>query len=105
MKDRSKDDKVACRTPAEGRDGVTNIPRWKYEAVRKAILAAVQDAGPEGLAFKDMKEAVRVRMTEEDLADLGALGWHMTTVKLNMEVDGELSRVAKVSPQRIVLAP
>jgi hypothetical protein len=55
------EDKVACRTPAEGRDGVTRIPAWKYAAVRRAILHAVDAAGAEGLRFADLPAAVRAR--------------------------------------------
>jgi len=31
-------DKIACHTPAKSRGGVTNIPKWKYDCVRRAIL-------------------------------------------------------------------
>jgi hypothetical protein len=47
------EDKIACRTPAQGRDGVTWIPAWKYAAVRRAILHAVDAAGAEGLRFAE----------------------------------------------------
>ena len=99
-----KEEKIACRTPAKGRDGITNIPRWKYDLLHAAILEAVGRAGAEGFAFGDLKEAVRARLTADDLARLGSLGWHVTVVKLNMEVEGELRRIPKVTPQRIVLA-
>jgi hypothetical protein len=61
------DDKVACRTPAEGRDGVTRIPAWKYDAVRRAILHAVDAAGAEGLRFADLTGAVRARLSQGSL--------------------------------------
>lgn len=97
------EEKVPCRTPAEGRDGVTNIPRWKYDAVRRAILDAVGSAGEEGFAFGDLKDAVRARLSADELDRLGSLGWHVTVVKLNMEVVGELRRIPKTTPQRMVL--
>jgi len=34
---------------------------------------------------------------------LGSWGWHFTTVKLNMEVEGELLRAEGVSPQQLIL--
>ena len=43
----TEEDRIACRTPTEGRDGVTRIPAWKYHLVRKAILHAVDAAGLE----------------------------------------------------------
>ncbi|WP_018996224.1 DUF6958 family protein [Hirschia maritima] len=81
--------KTDCRTPNQGRIGVTRISSWKYDLVRTAILRAV---GEEGILFKDLKQTVRQNMTMHDLEKLGSLSWHMTTVKLNMEAEGELSR-------------
>ncbi|MDJ0825002.1 MAG: hypothetical protein QNJ16_05805 [Rhodobacter sp.] len=94
---------VACRTPAEGRDGVVNVPTWKYAAVRQAILAVVAEAGPEGVRFSALAGAVKARLPDHVLARLGSVGWHVTTVKLNMEVESELVRL-KGSPQRLVSA-
>ena len=97
-------DRVACRTPAEGRDGVTNIPNWKFDAVREAILDAVGAAGPAGIRFSDLSGAVRARLDAETLARLGSVGWHATTVKLELEVRGEIVRLPGKGPQRLVLA-
>ena len=95
------DDKIACRTPAEGRDGVTRIPAWKYAAVRRAILHAVEAAGPGGLRFAALTGAVRARLSQQELARIGAVGWHCTTVKLEMEVAGEIERVEDGGGQRL----
>ncbi len=92
-----------CRTPTKGRDGVTNIPVWKYEAVRTAILDAIKSAGADGIAFKDLPDAVRSRLSTDKLANLGSVGWHTTSVKLEMEVAGELKRLDAKGPQRLVL--
>ena len=90
----SQDDtKVECRTPTEGRSGTTSIPAWKFDAVRTAVLDAVVAAGPEGL---------RGRLAEDVLGRLGSVGWHVTTVKLEMEVRGEIARLPG-SPQRLVV--
>ncbi|MEL7544605.1 MAG: hypothetical protein AAGJ70_12610, partial [Pseudomonadota bacterium] len=59
--------KKACRTPAEGRDGVTNIPLWKFDAVRSAILDVLEGAGDDGFAFRDLREAVRDRLSSDVL--------------------------------------
>lgn len=99
-----KEDNVACRTPAEGRDGVTAIPKWKYDAVRGAILGAVDAAGPTGLPFAQLPNAVRDRLRAETVERIGSLGWHVTTVKLEMEVAGEIARMRGVVPQQIVAA-
>ena len=91
-------EKVACRTPAVGRDGVTNIPKWKFDAVRAAILDTLTK-GP--VFFKDLNEAVAERLDEASLAELGNLGWHVVTVKLELEVRGEVMRLDVKGPQQI----
>ena len=97
------DAKKVCRTPTKGRDGVTRIPLWKYDAVHAAIVAAVAEAGEAGLPFKDLASAVAQRLVVDDLDNLGSIGWHTTTVKLEMEVAGELQRIAGKGPQRLCL--
>ena len=91
-------EKVACRTPAEGRDGVTNIPAWKFDAVRAAILDALKDGAIKTMTLKD---AVGDRLDAETLEKLGKLGWHVVTVKLEMEVRGEIERLDVKGPQQI----
>ncbi|KIC50025.1 hypothetical protein [Tateyamaria sp. ANG-S1] len=91
-------DKVACRTPAEGRDGVTNIPAWKFDAVRGAILDTLADGPIKAMTLKD---AVGERLDPETLEKLGKLGWHVVTVKLEMEVRGEIERLDVKGPQQI----
>jgi len=95
--------KTPCRTPAEGRDGVTNIPTWKFDLLRRHILDVVGEAGAEGYAFADLSGAIAPRLSEDEASRLGKLGWHVTTVKLELEVAGELARMPKVAPQRLVL--
>lgn len=87
-------EKVLCRTP-NGGQGV-RIPVWKYDAVSAAIKRAV---GPEGLPFSALIDTVRGHMATEDLDRLGALGWHVMAVKLEMEMRGELRREG--SPQML----
>ena len=100
----TEEDRIACRTPTEGRDGVTRIPAWKFHLVRKAILHAVDAAGPEGLSLSQLAGEVKARLSQADMARLGALGWHCTTVKLEMEVAGEIERAPGPGPQRLIRA-
>lgn len=97
-------EKVACRTPTKGRDNATNIPRWKYECVRRAILETLDEAESGYVLFKDLPAIVESHLTTNQLAKLGSLGWHVTTVKLNMEVEGEIVRVTGAKPQRLMKA-
>ncbi|MEX3017734.1 DUF6958 family protein [Gymnodinialimonas hymeniacidonis] len=101
-----KDDveRVACRTPAEGKGGTSNIPVWKYDAVSAAIRAVLEDAGAEGMLNKDLRDAVGARLSADDLENLGKLGWHVVTVKLEMEVRGEVVRLPGKGPLKIAAA-
>ncbi|MEL6424057.1 MAG: hypothetical protein AAFQ33_01240 [Pseudomonadota bacterium] len=91
-------DKVACRTPEGGPKG-TNIPRWKFDAVRAALMACLTD-GPRRVA--ELKDAVGEALSAEDRTNLGSLGWHVTTIRLELEVRGELVR-RPGSPLQIAL--
>ena len=93
-------ERVACRTPAEGRDGVTNIPKWKFDAIRGAILDIL---GNGEIAWADLTEAVRARLSDEQLSEMGKLGWHVVSVKLEMEVRGEIARKSGKGRQIIQL--
>jgi len=95
------DDKVACYTPTKGKGGATRIPRWKYDCVRRAILDVLGESEEGQIAFKELSEHVKSHLTSNQLAKLGSVGWHVTTVKLNMEVDGELERVPRKTPQTL----
>ena len=98
-------EKIICRTPTKGRSGTTAIPRWKYECIRRAILDTLEEAEEGYVYFKNLNGAVEEQLTTNQLAKLGSLGWHVTTVKLNMEVEGEILRVEGAKPQRLVKAP
>lgn len=95
--------KTLCRTPALGKNGVTRIPNWKYEAVHGAILSVLADQKALPIGFNELREAAKSYIPEQSLARLGSWGWHFTTVKLNMEVEGEIERVKDSSPQQLVL--
>ena len=94
------EDKVVCRTPTPGRKP-TRIDRWKYDAVRGAILAAVHTEG-EGVLFQDLPLLVARGLSEDEKERLGSVTWYTTTVKLDLETRGELQRVQGASPQRLL---
>ena len=81
-------DKTPCRTP-EGKSA-TNIPAWKFDTLRAAILDALRE-GP--VPWKRLTKEAGERLTAEEKAELGSLGWHATTVRLEMEVRGEIERL------------
>lgn len=92
--------RTPCRTPAEGRDGVTNIPEWKFDLLRAAILETLSEGD---VKFSALKDSIRPRLAADKLEALGSLGWHVTTVKLELEVRGEIIRRDVKGPQVIGL--
>jgi uncharacterized protein DUF6958 len=95
-------DKVECRTPTPGKKP-TRIDRWKFDAVRKAILAVLPRKG-EGVLFTELTPLVKAQLMKDELAKLGVPMWYVTVVKLELEVRGEIRRVKDVSPQRLLRA-
>jgi len=91
--------KVLCKTPTKGKQG-TRIPKWKYDAIRKAIRKVVP-ANKTGIAFKDLSPLVAKALSKSERDELGSITWHTVTVKLHLEVIGEIERIAGESPQRI----
>jgi hypothetical protein len=62
----------------------------------------VLDAAEDGrIAFRDLPSAIEAELSTNQLAKLGSLGWHVTTVKLEMEVAGEIARVPGAKPQQL----
>jgi len=81
--------KIICRTPTKGRNGEVRLPEWKYTCIRQAILDALEDSHEGQIVFMHLAENVSSRLTSNQLA------------KLNMEVEGEIERIPRLSPQTI----
>lgn len=94
-----QDEMVLCRTPTPGKKG-TRIPRWKYDLVRKAILRVLTPQTA-GVPFKDLPSLVENQLSKEDQERLGSISWYTTTVKLDLEVRGEIERIPDLTPQRL----
>ena len=92
---------VLCRTPNPDRPGTTRIPRWKFDLLRTAVLDLLQ--GGE-VRFSDLSGLVKRGLGASDLNNLGSITWHVTTVKLELEVRGEIERVPGSGPQRLRLS-
>jgi hypothetical protein len=90
-----------CLTPTPGKQG-TRIDKWKYDALRRAIRKAVPK-NKTGVEFVRLPELVRSFLADDELKKLGSLMWYVTTVKLHLEVIGEIERVPGAKPQRIRL--
>lgn len=98
---KTKEPKVMCLTPTPGKQG-TRIDRWKYDTLRRAIRKAVPK-NKAGVEFVKLPELVRTFLAGDELKKLGSLMWYVTTVKLHLEVTGEIERVPHSKPQRVRL--
>ena len=94
-------EKVLCHTPTPGKKPV-RILAWKYEGIRKAILAVLPDDEP-GVVFMDLPDLVEAELSDDFRARVGSVGWYTTTVKLDLEVKGEIARIPGSKPQRLIL--
>jgi hypothetical protein len=83
--------KVVCETPTPGKQS-TRIDRWKYDLLRAAILEILPRDG-DGVPCGELAERIRMKIPTSELEKLGSLGWYTTTVKLDLEVKGEIERV------------
>ena len=100
MSIRQANDKIVCRTPTPGKLP-TRIDRWKYDVVRAAILEAIP-RGPRGVEFRQLSGLVHERIPTRDRERLGSVPWYVSTVKLDLEVRGEIERLPGSRPQRLV---
>jgi len=94
------EDKVSCRTPTPGKQAI-NIPRWKFDLLRKHLLALIPSALP-GIRARQIPALIKTRLSAKELDRLGSVAWHVTTVKLELQVRGEIERIEGVSPQRLI---
>jgi len=94
------DEKVVCETPTPGKQP-TRIQRWKYELVRKLILDALP-VDPPGLPFKTLARHIADQLDADQKKQLGSIGWYTTTVKLDLEVKGEITRVTGLPTQHLI---
>ena len=95
------DARVVCHTPTPGKKP-TRIHRWKYDLLRGIILDILADSA-DGVQFRSLPSLIEKRLSPEQRASLGSVSWYTTTVKLDMEVKGDIERVPRVTPQLLRL--
>lgn len=93
-------DRVEARHPDPEKKGV-RILKWKYDAVREAILKVVPKEEP-GLPFKELSIRVEEALAPDSRSELGSIGWYTTTVKLDLEARGFIARIVGSRPQRLI---
>lgn len=94
-------EKVLCRTPTPNKTP-TRIARAKFDPIRRAILRTLKPAGA-GTLFAELPALVEARLSPAERVRVGSIPWIVTTVKLELEVRGEIRRLPG-SPQRLLKA-
>ena len=95
------DDRITCHTPTPGKKP-TRIHKWKYDLLRDIILDILAGS-PNGVEFRALPNLIDARLAPEQKAKLGSTSWYTTTVKLDMEVKGDIERIPRVTPQKLRL--
>lgn len=80
--------------------GNTRMAREKYEIYKQAILASVPRT-ESGIPFTELPGRVKEHLPRERLGELGSIGWHVTSVKLDLEARGLIERLPGSKPQRL----
>lgn len=93
-------EKKLCYTPTPGKEP-TKIDLEKYQCVADAILNLLPVEG-EGMAFKALPDLVADYIGEAKMKKIGSRTWYTTTVKLHLETEGKIMRVAGKGPQRLI---
>jgi hypothetical protein len=96
---KNADDSVLCRTPTSGK--TTRIEGWKFFVVRQGILDAMSVADG-GVFLKDLPAKLTVLLGEKSAA-IGDLESCISTVKMELEVRGEIIRSTKNGRQWLKL--
>jgi hypothetical protein len=74
------------------------ISKHKYAMVRKAIFE-ILPFDNEGFPIKELAKSVAAFLSKEHLEELGSVGWHTTSIKLDLEACGLIERIPGRSPQ------
>jgi len=93
------EERIQLRHP-DPTKAMPRIIKARYKIVRAAILEAIPP-GEEGLPFRELAGRVAAQLTPESLAQVRAIGWYTTSVKLDLEGRGEIERVPGSRPQRL----
>ena len=96
------EERITCHTPTPGKKP-TRIHKWKYDLLRGIILD-ILTGNADGVEFRSLPGLIDACLSPEQRASLGSVSWYTTTVKLDMEVKGDLARVPRARPQRLRLA-
>ena len=95
------EERVVCETPTPGKKP-TRIHKWKYDLLQRIILEIVAK-GADGVEFRNLPGLIESRLSVEQRENLGSVSWYTVSVKLDMEVKGDIERVPRAKPQKLRL--
>ena len=95
------EERVVCETPTPGKKP-TRIHKWKYDLLRRIILEIVTESA-DGVEFRNLPGLIESRLSVEQRENLGSVSWYTVSVKLDMEVKGDIERVPRAKPQKLRL--
>ena len=81
--------------------GGTRMDEETYHMIAKALLEGVPRDG-EGMTLDELHDVVKSRIPGGELPGGRKIMWNLMAVKLDMEKKGQLIRVPKSKPQRIL---
>lgn len=91
---RATSDNTPDEHPAE------NIEKWKYDAMKRAILDALP-ADEEGLEFSRLPEMVERRLSSDELIGIGSVEQMTTTIVQDLQETEEIELVPASRPPRL----
>lgn len=94
-------EKIICETPTPGKKP-TRIDKFKYDLIADAILDILPTTAP-GVPFKELPSLVGEVLGAEK-SKIGSMAWYTTTVKLDLEVKGQIKQVSGLKPQHLIKA-
>ena len=93
------EERVQMRHP-DGAKTAPRIEKFKYDAVRRAILKVVPRS-EKGIGFKELPKKVGSLLPAAVKRRIGSVSWYTTVVKLDLEARREIRRIPGISPQRL----
>jgi hypothetical protein len=95
---KSKEEERIRTLNLDGKKGV-NIPVRKYNQMKEFVLATLKKE-------KELTWQELVDIADKELEGKfdGNIGWHLISVKLDLEARGIVERIPNVSPQRLKLS-
>ena len=95
------EERVVCETADSGEEAHTH-PQVEVRPAGRTILEIVAES-VDGVEFRNLSGLIEGRLSTEQRENLGSVSWYTVSVKLDMEVKGDIERVPRAKPQKLRL--